>query len=139
VTEFKDPKEIYREALTRVQPAVETQPPKIQRAEVWPYPELDRLWVRVETGGFATFPNLSFTLIGPDGDMVSTMFMVEIRNPYQSLTMHLRRPPLPDQTYRLEIVLDRDETTLDTRVIEFPLTYRDPAAGAPQQAKPKEE
>ena len=136
MTEFKDPKEIYREAMERVQQTVEAQPPTIQRAEVWPYPELDRLWVRVETGGFTTFPNLTFTLFGPEGDVVSTMFMVEIRNPYQSLTMHLRRAPRPDETYRLEVVLDRDGATLDTREIEFPLTYRDPAEGAPTKGKP---
>lgn len=127
MTEFKDPKEIYREALSRLQQTVEIQPPTIQRAEVWPYPELDRLWIRLETGSFAAFPNLSFTLTGPDGEIVSTMFMVEIRNPYQSLTMHLRRPPQPGETYRLKIELDRDGATLDTRVIDFPLTYRDPA------------
>lgn len=131
MTEFKDPKEIYREALERVQQTVEAHPPTIQRAEVWPYPELDRLWVRVETGSFATSPNLTFTLFGPDGAVVSTMFMVEIRNPYQSLTMHLRHTPQPGETYHLEIVLDRDGTTLDTRVIEFPLIYHDPADTKP--------
>ena len=52
--------------------------------------------------------------------------MVEIRNPYQSLTMHLRRPALAGQPYRLEIVLSRDDQVLDQRALDFDLVYRDP-------------
>jgi hypothetical protein len=126
VTEFKDPKEIYREALERIPLTVEVHPPLIKRAEAWPYPELDRLWVRVETSAFAAYPNLGFTLLGPEGVVVSSMFMVEIRNPYQSLTMHLRRPALAGQPYRLEIVLSRDDQVLDQRALDFDLVYRDP-------------
>jgi hypothetical protein len=129
MTEFKDPKEIYRESLASMPATVESTPPVIRRAEAWPYPELDKLWVRVETSGFATWPNLAFTLYGPDEEVVSTMFQVEIRNPYQSLTMHLRRPPQPEERYRLEIELSRDDTVLDTREIVFDLVYRDPEAG----------
>ena len=61
------------------------------------------------------FPNLDFTLLGPEGEMVSTMFMIEIRNPYQSVTMHLRQPPLAGGRYRLEIVLSRDEAARPAR------------------------
>ena len=132
MTEFKDPKEIYREALANIPLQVEAHPPVIQRAEAWPYPDLDRLWVRLETSGFASFPNLAFTLYGPDGDVVSTMFMVEIRNPYQSLTMHLRLEPRPGEAYRLEIELSRDDAILDTRTLSFDLVYRDPAASQAQ-------
>jgi hypothetical protein len=126
LTEFKDPKEIYREALERRPVVVEEHPPRIERAEAWPYPGLDRLWVRVETSPFATFPNLDFTLLGPEGEVVSSMFMIEIRNPYQSVTMHLRRPPLAGRLYRLEIVLSRDGSLLDQGALEFELVYRDP-------------
>ncbi len=126
MTEFKDPKDIYREALERIPLTVEQHPPLIERAEAWPYPELDRLWVRVETSPFATYPNLDFTLSGPEGEVVSSMFMVEIRNPYQSLTMHLRQPPLAGQPYRLEITLSRDNQELDRRSLDFDLVYHDP-------------
>jgi hypothetical protein len=119
--------EIYREALARIPVVVEDHPPAIERAEVWPYPELTRLWVRVQTSPFASFPNLTFTLWGPQGEVVSTMFMIEIRAPYQSLTMHLRLPPQAGARYRLEIELSRDEAVLDQRVMEFDLDYKEPA------------
>lgn len=126
MTEFKDPKEIYREALERIPVTVEEHPPRLDRAEAWPYPELDRLWVRVETSPFAAYPNLGFTLVGPEGEVVSSMYMVEIRNPYQSLTMHLRQPPLAGRPYRLEIVLSRGDQVLDQGALDFELVYRDP-------------
>ncbi len=124
--EFRDPKEILRESLANLPEMVEPHPPVIQRAEAWPYPELDRVWVRVESSAFVAYPNFGFTLWDPDGQVVATMFIVEARNAYQSLTMHLRRPPRPGQRYRLEIELSRDEQILDTRVLDFDMVYRDP-------------
>lgn len=128
MTELEDPIEIYRRSLASLPVPVETQPPAILRAEVWPYPGLDRLWVRVETGPFAAYPNLAITVLGPDGAVAATMFMVEIRDAYQSVTLHLRRPPQPGARYALELELTRDERTLDTRRLEFDLVFRDPPA-----------
>jgi hypothetical protein len=127
VPKFRDPKEILDESLAGLPPQVEPHPPVIQRAEVWPYPELDKLWVRVETSAFVAFPNLSFTALDPDGQVVATMFVVEARQPYQSLTMHLRSTPRPGEHYRLEIELSRDDAVLDTRTLDFDLVYQDPA------------
>lgn len=104
----------------------EEVPPVIRRAEVWPYPDLIRLWVRLETGDFVAYPNLALTVRDPDGQVVSNMFMVEIRQPYQSVTMHLRQPPRPGESYALEIELSRDEAVLDTRTVKFELVYREP-------------
>ena len=123
-----DPIELYRAALADAPTAVEDRPPTIERAEVWPYPDLRRLWVRVQTTPFAAFPNLSLTVSDPDDQVVCTMFMVEIRTAYQSVTLHLRRPPQPAGRYRLALELARDEVTLDRREIEFELTYREPTA-----------
>ncbi len=128
MSEFEDPIEIYRQALERAPRPVEEHPPVIQRVEVWPYPELDRLWLRLETSPFAALPNLAFTLFGPDGEVVSNMFVIEARTAYQSLTMHLRQPPRPGERYRLEIELSRDDETLDQRAAEFDLVYREPGA-----------
>ena len=55
-----------------------------------------------------------------------TMFMVEIRDAYQSVTLHLRQPPRPGERYTLEIELTRDEIELDTHRLEFDLVFRDP-------------
>lgn len=126
MTELRDPIEIYRESLVGLPVPAETHPPVIQRAEAWPYPDLQRVWVRVETSPFAAFPNLALSMTDPDGTTVCTMFMVEIREPYQSVTLHLRRAPRPAEQYRLAIELSRDDARLDERVLEFPLTFQNP-------------
>ena len=99
--ELEDPIEIYRRSLADLPAPVEPHPPVIQRVEAWPYPELDPAggcaWRPVR---FAAFPNLSIRLLGPDQAVVATMFMVEIRDPYQSVTLHLRKPPQPGETIR---------------------------------------
>lgn len=127
MTEMDDPLEIYRRSLAEAPRVVEEHPPRIERAEVWPYPELQRLWVRVQVSPFAAFPNLAFTVTDPDGTVVCTMFMVEIREVYQSVTLHLRQGPRPAEPYRLLIELSRDEAELDTRLLDFELVFKDPA------------
>lgn len=126
MTEMQDPIEIYRAAMAAIPLREETEPPSIRRAEVWPYPDLRRLWTRVETTPFAAYPNLAFTVADPDGAVVCTMFMVEIREPYQSVTLHLRQNPRPGEPYTLTIELERDEQVLDTRVLSFDLVFHDP-------------
>ncbi len=65
-------------------------------------------------------------MIGPDEAVVAAMFMVEIRDPYQSVTLHLRQAPQPGEKYALELELTRDEVTLHTHRLEFDLVFRDP-------------
>jgi hypothetical protein len=131
MTKLKDPIEIYRDSLAGTPERHEPHPPVIERAEVWPYPDLRRLWVRVQVSAFAAFPNLALTVIGPDGAVACSMFMVEIRDAYQSITLHLRRDPAPGASYRLEIELMRDEATLDRRAIDFELVFHEPDQKAP--------
>ncbi|MCC6615018.1 MAG: hypothetical protein IT320_16190 [Anaerolineae bacterium] len=131
MTKLKDPIEIYRDSLAGAPALVETQPPVIERAEVWPYPDLKRLWVRVQVSAFAAFPNLTLTVTDPDGAVACSMFMVEIRDAYQSITLHLRREPAPGASYQLEIELTRDETILDVRTIDFTLVFREPEQKTP--------
>lgn len=128
MTQMQDPNEIWRASLTETARA-ETEPPRLLRAEVWPYPNLDRLWVRLEISPFAAFPNLELILLDPAGEAINSMFMVEVREAYQSLTLHLRQSPQPEQRYRLIVELTRDEQTLDTRELEFDLVFRDPKGG----------
>jgi hypothetical protein len=126
MTKLKDPIEIYRDSLAGTPERIEPHPPVIERAEVWPYPDLKRLWVRVQVSAFAAFPNLALTVTDPDGGVACSMFMVEIRDPYQSVTLHLRRERTPGASYRLEIELMRDEVILDTKAIDFELVFREP-------------
>jgi len=128
LTEMRDPIEIYRASLQLLPERSETEPPRIVRAEVWPYPDLTRLWVRVEITPFAAYPNMLLTALGADGIEVASMLMVEIREPYQSVTLHLRREPRPGERYRMEIELARDEVALDRRSVDFDLLFKEPGA-----------
>jgi hypothetical protein len=126
MTQMQDPDEIWRASLTEAEKRTEEHLPVIQRAEVWPYPDLNRLWVRVEISPFVAFPDLELILSDASGEIINSMYMVEVREPYQSLTLHLRDEPQPGRPYRLTIELRRDEQTLDTRDLDFDLVFRDP-------------
>jgi hypothetical protein len=126
MTELQDPIEVYRQSLADAPRVVELHPPIIERAEVMPYPDLSRIWVRIQTSPFSSSPNLMLTLLDPDGIMASTIFIVEAREPYQSLTLHLRQSPRAGEQYRLEIELSRDQEMLDTRLLSFPLVFEEP-------------
>lgn len=126
MTQMQDPNEIWRASLTEAGERTESEPPHILRAEVWPYPNLERLWIRLEISPFVAFPDLELILHDPTGAAINSMYMVEVREPYQSLTLHLRQPPQPEARYRMVIELTRDEQTLDTREVEFDLVFRDP-------------
>jgi hypothetical protein len=84
--------------------------------------------VRVEITPFAAYPNMLLTALGADGIEVASMLMVEIREPYQSVTLHLRREPRPGERYRMEIELARDEVALDRRSVDFDLLFKEPGA-----------
>lgn len=128
MTEMRDPEEIYRESLASVRAPLEAHPPVIARMEVLPYPDLQRLWVRIGVSTFSRFPDLDLTVYDPDGQIACTMYMVEIREPYQSLTLHLRLPSRAGEGYVLDVALIRDETLLDTQQLPFDLVFRDPQA-----------
>jgi hypothetical protein len=129
MTELQDPVAVFSQSLANVPGRTESHPPLLERVEVLPYPDLSRLWVRVQVSPFSAFPDLSLTLLDPDGVTVSNLFVVEAREPYQSLTLHLRQPPRPGEEYRLDIELSRDTRTLDTRLIPFALVFKEPAHG----------
>ena len=126
MTELQDPIEVCRQSLADVPRVVELHPPILERAEVLAYPDLSRVWVRIQTSPFSTSPNLDLTVLDPDGNVVSSMFVIEAREPYQSLTLHLRQPPRAQEQYRLAIELSREEEVLDTRLIDFALVFEEP-------------
>jgi hypothetical protein len=132
MTVLQDPVEVYRQSLASAPQVVEAHSPVIERAEVLPYPELSRIWVRIQISPFSAFPDLALTLQDPDGATVSTMFIIEAREAYQSLTLHLRQPPRADEAYRLEIELSRDGAVLDTRLLSFALIFKEPPDAQPE-------
>lgn len=109
----------------------EEEPPWFLRAQALPYPDLKRVWTRVQLTQFVEHPDLEMVILAPDGRVEAAMTMVDVQHTYISLTMHLRRPQ-PGETYRLQARLTRADLLLDQREIPFPLVFveRDEAVAA---------
>jgi hypothetical protein len=99
---------------------------QVERVAVHPYPDLAKLWVRVQLTSFATPVVVTLTCLDEDRGEVSDMLLVDWRDPYISLTMHLKKSPKPDATYLLRVQVERDEQTLAFHEHTFPLTFVDP-------------
>jgi len=100
---------------------------EVERVAVYPYPDLSRLWVRVQLTSFATPVVVEMTCHDQEGVEVSGMLLVDWRDPYISLTMHLKKPPQPDASYTLLIRVERDGQQLASHSYDFPLTFVDPS------------
>jgi hypothetical protein len=100
----------------------EDEPPHILRAQALPYPDVQRVWTRVQLTPFAGHPELEMAILGPDGQVEATMAMVDVQFTYISLTMHLKRPR-PGEAYHLVLRLTRDQTLLDQRAVPFDLVF----------------
>ena len=70
----------------------EDEPPRFLRAQALPYPDLQRVWTRVQLTPFAGHPELEMAILDPDGQPEAAMAMVDVQFTYVSLTMHLKRP-----------------------------------------------
>ncbi|NOZ26462.1 MAG: hypothetical protein GXP39_00225 [Chloroflexi bacterium] len=101
----------------------------IRRARLYPYPDLTKLWLRAELSPFTTPPNLEVIVHDPDGEVATSMYLVEWRDPYVSLTLHLRRAPQPGGRYTAELILtEKGEKLLDHKRVAFDLTFVEPDA-----------
>ena len=100
----------------------EDEPPRLLRGQALPYPDLHRVWVRVQLTPFAGHPELEMAILDAEGQAVATMIMVDVQFTYVSLTLHLKHPQ-PDAAYALLLRLTRDNTLLDQRLVPFPLTF----------------
>ena len=112
----------------------ESEPPRFMRGQALPYPDLQRVWTRVQLTEFAGHPELEMAIFGPDGREEAAMVMVDVQFTYVSLTMHLKRS-FPGETYRLLLSLTRDQLLLDQREISFDLVFvnRDEAKAEAEQ------
>jgi hypothetical protein len=104
----------------------DTETLSIDRIAVYPYPDLTKLWVRVQLSSFATPVVVEMTCLDQDGGEVSEMLLVDWRDAYISLTMHFKKPPQPGETYALQVQVERDEQVLDSQQFDFPLIFEDP-------------
>jgi hypothetical protein len=103
----------------------EDVPPIIEKAAVYPYPDLKRLWIRLSLTPFQDYPDLDISIMGPDGKVEAEMAVIENRDTYLSLTVHLPNP-VPDASYTARFVLSRKGEILYTKEIAFALTFREP-------------
>ena len=106
----------------------EAGPLRIERMAVHPYPDLKRLWVRLQLSPFARPPNVLLQCLDQDGNEVAEMLLVEWRNPYISVTMHLRQS-VAGASYLLRAQVARDEELLDSREHPFILEFHDVEEG----------
>lgn len=104
----------------------EESPARIVDAVVYPYPDLQRLWLRVAVSAFAEYPDLDARVVDPTGREVASLAVIELHDEELSHTMHLRQPPHPDAVYKLELRLSRAGQVLDQKTVDFPLTFIDP-------------
>jgi len=104
-----------------------TESIRILQAQLYPFPELDRIWLRIALSPFTRPPNLEAIIRDPGGQVAASMYMVEWRDPHISLTMHLRRPPQPGGRYVAELLLtEKGETLLDRKEVAFDLVFVEP-------------
>ncbi len=111
-------------SLQDIHLSVDAGPLRIERMAVHPYPDLARLWVRVQLSPFAQPPNVRLSCLDADGRVVAEMLLVEWRDPYISLTMHLRQPN-PGADYILRAEVARNEQLLDVNDIPFKLVFEE--------------
>ena len=97
-------------------------PTRIERMEVRPYPDLKRLWVRLQLSPFASPPSIRLLCLDARGEAAAEMLLVEWRDPYVSVTLHLRTPE-PGASYLLRAEVARNEELLDARDFPFVLTF----------------
>lgn len=123
----------YPESLMNLQEIplnFDAGPLRIERMAVHPYPDLKRLWVRVQLSAFERPPNVLLQCLDADGREVAEMLLVEWRDPYISLTMHLRNG-IAGGSYTLRAELARDEELLDSKEYPFILEFREVEEASP--------
>lgn len=104
-----------------------TEPVHIRRARLYPFPDLKRLWLRVDLSPFIQPPNLEVIVRDPEGRVATSMYIVEWREPRLSLTLHLRIPPQEGGHYVAELILtEKEEKVLDRKEVPFELTFVEP-------------
>ncbi|NOZ49937.1 MAG: hypothetical protein GXP37_07805 [Chloroflexi bacterium] len=96
----------------------------IERSAVLPYPDLQRIWVRIQLSNFATPPDIRLSCSDATGNEIAEMLLVEWRDPYISLTMHLHQPQ-PGAEYTLQVEIARNGELLTTHTTSFALVFKD--------------
>jgi len=119
------PPALDREGMLRLVVGKRSELSRIHSIDVYPYPDLKRLWVKIELTPFDIRPVLDLEVFDPDGRLVSDMLIVETAEYQFSVTMHLRMPPREGEKYFVRGTLIHDKEEIDRFERTFDLLFVD--------------
>ncbi len=119
------PPSLEQEEMLKFVVSREPDLPRIHFIKVYPYPDLRRLWVRIELTPSDVKPVLDLEVFGPDGRLASDALIVEIGEYNFSMTMHLRTPPKEGKKYFMRGTLIYDDKEIDHLEQTFDLSFVD--------------
>lgn len=113
----------------------EDRPLRLEKAVLYPYPDLKRIWTRVwVTAVEDEKPNIEVIIYNPDGSENCSVFMMAHAEPRAETTLHLRQPA-PGAVYTAVVDLTRGlgdtAKRLDRQSFPLQLEFRNPDAGEP--------
>lgn len=117
--------------ISLVQP---DEPLRIQKILVFPYPDLKRLWFRMQLQAQPDQkPNIDIDVAAVDGPAGNSLAFVSYDDTYLDATIHLKEPR-PGSRYQcvveLSLGLPPDMEHVEQVKFEFPLEFRDAENGA---------
>lgn len=109
------------------------QPLRVRRIVLLPYPDLTRLWLRMQLEAMpAEPPNIDIQIWNPDDTENLRASYVAYDDTYVDATLHMKDPE-PGKIYtcttRVSTGTGADLEVLDAVRFEFPLEFRDPQNG----------
>lgn len=117
--------------ISLVQP---DEPLRIQKILIFPYPDLKRLWFRMQLQAQPNQqPNIDIDVAAVDGPAGNSLAFVAYDDTYLDATIHLKEPH-PGSLYQcvvdLSLGLPPDMEHVEQVKFEFPLEFRDAEKGA---------
>ena len=121
--------------MTEINLFEQDTPLRFERILIYPYPDLQRLWVRIwlpaRLEGEA--PNVELIVYNPDGTENNSLVLLAQTDTKLNNTLHLKQPLRPGETYRVEALLSvglsKNAEQVDRQTFDLPLEFRDPEAG----------
>ena len=109
------------------------QPPRVRKIVLYPYPDLTRLWFRLQLESMPVEPpNIDIQIWNPDKTENLSASYVAYDDTFLDATLHLKNPqPTDPYTCTIRVSSGRgvDLKVLDAVRFEFPLEFRDAQAG----------
>ncbi len=109
------------------------QPLRVQKIVLYPYPDLARLWFRLQLVALQQEPpNIDVHILNPDGTHNSSLAFVAYDDTFVDATIHMKTfqaTALYVCTTTITTGMPPDVVVHDTAHFEFPLVFRDAAVG----------